>query len=178
MNRIHIIFSVVLFFVLGSSCFAQHLEKTDSVYIIEVKVPHREGDCPIFYLLYKKDSVTYIAFSYDYKDWDRELDYVGDFKNNEGIEYKLYGLYEEAVGTWWSILFDKSNEEFFLTDRYDLSASGDSLITGQVYFKTKTAIIKNVSKGGTYSVKLHKLNLTQNKKKSFKMVQQIMRMTY
>lgn len=161
----NILILVICVFSLFHDNYASRFEKVDSIYTVEIKKSDTTIGLSTCYLLYHNGNETYIAYYFENQDEDMIMSFTGDFVNDEKINYKLYDIYEQAVGTKWSILFIIPSKEFYITDRYDISADGDFLIKEKVNIKNKTAIIKYGIKDGTYLVKLTKLKLLKYKNK-------------
>jgi hypothetical protein len=123
---------IIILIVLNLSCYQTNktIIVVDSSDKYEFRLNNKDGK--LIHLLNNIDKTIEVS---------REIVF---YLNDES--FSNFHIYEEAVGTSQNLIFKHSDSQTFITEVYDKSALGDSLILNSINLKMLTGKVKGIDK--------------------------------
>lgn len=141
--------------VISQSVYLQENTRSDSLVVLDSTVAH-QGVFDYVLSLHLKDTIVPV---YRVQNQDNSVEMVKKYSAKSSSQY-AYDCFEVAdlpTGLTWNILYNKKDTAFYITDKYDVQALGDTIDRSSVNFKLKDAIVVSPVNGARYKINLKKI---------------------
>lgn len=129
--------------------------REDSSYVSVDSVLRQAGVFDYVLLFHSDDKINEI---YRVENQDNSIELKKKYSvNNKKQKYICFEVADLPTGITWNILYNQKSSSFFITDKYDMEALGDTLDRNSVNFTSKTATIVSDVNKNSYQVKLKQI---------------------
>ena len=111
-------------------------------------------------VIFKKQTKTFLVYSYQNQDNNVEFDYLGSYKNKNS-NYKIYQIVDLSTGIEWDIIYNRATNKFYITNPFNLKATDDCVIKESVDFIHRNVMVKRGDSVKTYSINLKLIKLKE-----------------
>jgi len=157
--------TLFLFFIICSSAIGATATLNagpDSIYL--KKIPLSTENSFEYILVYKTGKSCFEVYKKKVVNYSIEFKYKF-FYSDSVKKYHCYDVYDLTTRTRRSIICNKKDHTFYLSDAYDLKSMGDKLVRKSVDFKKKCISVESTDENGStknYIVYFRKLELQKS----------------
>lgn len=140
--------------VVGQNVYLQGNKKNASPVELDSTATH-QGVFDYILSLHLKDTIDTV---YRIQNHDNSVEMAKKYSITSGqYAYDCFEIADLPTGLTWNIFYDKRDTVFYITDKYDVQALGDTIERNSINFKLKTATVVSPVNETRYKVNLTKI---------------------